>query len=99
MRPGMTAMVHAVEGERHAEYSSFGLCFGFLGLRHRVDGDQLGVGLALAAIEGMGALAAGELAGQDVPAGAVGGGQIVKVRVPADVFRLALAQVAMRPPE
>src|ERR1017187_6808376 len=88
-------MIHAVEGERHAE----NVGFGFGGLRQRVHGNQLGVRLALAAIEGMGAFASRELAGQDVPAGAVGGGQIVKVRVPADVFRLALAQVAMRAPQ
>src|ERR1039458_7068053 len=93
--PGVAAVVHAVEGERHAE--DLGFCLG--GMHRRMPRDEFGVGLTLAAIEGMLAFAAFELAGQDVPAGAVGGGQIVKVRAPADVFHLALAQVAVGTPE
>src|SRR4051812_49545631 len=61
--------------------------------------DKLGVGLAFAAIEGIGTFTALELAGEYVPAGAIGGRQIVKIRVPADVFRLALAQIAVRAPQ
>ena len=61
--------------------------------------DQLGVRLTLAAIEGVRTFAALELAGQHVPASPVGGRQIVKIRVPAYVFRLALAQVPVRAPQ
>src|ERR1022692_1809551 len=95
----MAAMVHAVERERHAEDLSFRFAGGIGGVHQRMPRDELGVGLALAAIEGTRALAALKLAGQDVPAGAVGGGQIVKVRVPADIFHFAFAQVAVGTPE
>ena len=64
--------------------------FGFCRRRQRMPLDQLGVRLALAAIEGVRAFAALELAGEHVPADAVARRQIVKVRVPADLSDLAL---------
>src|ERR1039457_348012 len=92
-------MVHAVERKGHAEDLGFRFAGGIGGEHRRMERDQLGGGCALAALESLRAFAALKLAGQDVPAGAVGGGKIVKVRVPADVFHLAFAQVAVGAPE
>jgi hypothetical protein len=66
----MAAVVETVGGEPHTEH------FVLFGEARRVLGDQAGVGLALAAVERVGALATLELAGEDVTTGAIGGGQI-----------------------
>jgi hypothetical protein len=87
MRPGVAAMIIAVEGEIETEDISFAN-FG------RTLGDKGGMRLAFAAVEGSVAGAAREFAGELVAADALASGQIREGSLPANGFRAAGADIA-----
>jgi hypothetical protein len=78
----MSAMIVAIERECHAKEILFRLFRRF----ERMALDQFGVRLAFPAIECVRALAALEFAREHVPADAIARRQLVKIRMPADLF-------------
>src|ERR1019366_6448518 len=90
MHPSVSAMIVAIERERHAEE----LFLRLFRCLERMALDQFGVRLAFPAIECVRALAALEFAREHVPADAIARRQLVKIRMPADLFH---AMVEYRP--